>query len=202
MSLILSEAAYAEQLNAELEAKVDKCLDKAERWNRELKQIDPSLSLVLGKENVDDSELKASYWHIRQRVPGFADGYICLQGPNGEWREPGAWMIDMLLYGDLWNDRARRDRGRIRRRLAEAKERARQTEKEQRWDEASLAMRAAKRLKDPMGFTKRSDLKASKATLAHRRKLARDNSVAPGGDSSASEGQGTPRASEEGKGTL
>lgn len=159
MPLILSESAYVEQVNAELEAKVDECLDKAESWNRELKRIDPSLSLVLGKENVEDSELKASYWHIRQRVPGFADGYICLQGPQGQYREPGAWMLDMLLYGDLWNDRVKRDRERIRRHLAEAKERARQTEKEQRWDEASLAMRAAKRLRGPEGFSKTSEPK-------------------------------------------
>jgi hypothetical protein len=172
MPLVLPESYEAQQINREIEQQVDAQIEEAAHWNKELKRIDPGLSLVLGAQNAADTELKAGYWHLRKRVPGGVDAYIVLQGPQGQYREPGAWMLEMLQGADMWDDRVKQDRKRIQRHVAEAKTRARATEKEQALDEADLAMRAAKRLKDSMGFEKRSDLKASPETLAYRKKMA------------------------------
>jgi len=170
MPLILPEIYEAEQINREIEQQVDEQIEVATRWNKELRRIDPGLSLVLGAQNAADTELRAGYWHVRKRVPGSVDAYIVLQGPQGQYREPGAWMLEMLQGADMWNDRVRHERREIQRRVAEAKARAEQIEKEQRLDEAELAMRAAKRLRGPEGFEKRTDLKGHASRSARPRK--------------------------------
>lgn len=172
MSLLLSERYEAEQINREIAEQVDEQIAVADHWNTELRKIDPGLSLVLGRDDAEGYEIRPSHWAIKKRVPGSVDEYIVLQGPDGQYREPGVWMLEMLQGADMWNDRRRHERKEIQRKVQEAKERAHQTEKEQRLDEAELAVRAAKRLKDPMGFEKRSDLKADRKTLDHRRKLS------------------------------
>lgn len=159
MPLILPESYEAEQINREIERQVDAQIELGRHWTHELQRIDRSLSLVLGKENADDMELKAGYWHIRKKVPGSVDAYICLQGDHGEYREPGSWILHLLEGADMWDDRVKQDRKRIQRHVAEAKERAHRLEREQQMDEAELAMRAAKRLRGPEGFEKRTDLK-------------------------------------------
>lgn len=156
MPLILPESAYIARVNAEIASQVDDQTAEASRWNRQLRTIDERLSLVWVYPEAEDSELIAGRWAIRWRFPGAPDEFITLQGPSGQFRHPGAWMLDMLNENDLWASCRRHEREVIRRRLREAKERAHQTEKEQRFDEASYAMRAAKRLRGPEGFTKTS----------------------------------------------
>lgn len=172
MPLILSESYEAQQINREIEQQVDAQIEEAAHWNKELKRIDPGLSLVLGAQSAADTELKAGYWHVRKRVPGGVDAYIVLQGPDGQYREPGAWMLEMLQAADMWNDRVKEERKRIQRHVAEAKDRARRTEKEAQMDEADLAMRAASRLRGPEGFTKRTDLKGHASRSSESRKYA------------------------------
>ena len=76
----------------------------------------------------------------------------------------------MLQGADMWNDRRRHEREEIKRRIQVSKERAYETEREARLDEAELAVRAAKRLRGPDGFEKRTDLKghASRSSGARR----------------------------------
>ncbi len=159
MSLIVSESVEARQINAEIEQQIDAQIEEARHWNRELQRIDPGLSLIWSPPQADDMELKPGRFMIRKRVPGSVDAFIPLEGPEGQYREPGVWMLEMLQGNDMWNDRVKQDRKRIQRHIAEAKARAQQTEKEQRWDEAMLAMRAAKRLRDPRGFEHNSQAK-------------------------------------------
>jgi len=172
MPLALPESYEAQQINREIEQQVDEQIEVGEYWSRELQRIDRGLSCVLGKENAADTELKAGYWHIRKRVPGSVDAYICLQGDEGQYREPGAWILEMLQGADMWDDRVKQDRKRIQRHVAEAKQRAQQTEKEAKLDEADLAMRAAKRLRGPSGFEKRTDLKGHASRSSGPRKYA------------------------------
>lgn len=172
MPLVLPEAYEAQQINREIEQQVDAQIAEAAHWNKELKRIDPGLSLVLGKENADDTELRAGYWSIRKRVPGSVDAYIVLQGPQGQYREPGAWMLEMLQGADMWNDRVRHEREEIQRKVRESRRRAEQTEKEAKLDEADLAMRAAKRLRGPSGFKERTDLKGHASRSSKARKYA------------------------------
>jgi hypothetical protein len=162
----------AQQINREIEQQVDAQIEEAAHWNKELKRIDPGLSLVLGVQNASDTELKAGYWHVRKRVPGGVDAYIVLQGPQGQYREPGAWMLEMLQAADMWNDRVKEERKRIQRHVAEAKARAQATEKEQQLDMADEAMRAAKRLRGPAGFKERTDLKGHASRSSKARKYA------------------------------
>lgn len=172
MPLVLPESVEAARINAEIDSQVNDQIEEATRWNRELKRIDESLSLVWSPPQADDTELRPGRFMIRKRVSGSVDAFIPLEGPEGQYREPGPWMLEMLAANDMWSDRRRHEREEIKRKLGESKRRAEQTEREARWDEATLAMRAAGRLRDPMGFEKRSDLKASPETLAHRKKLA------------------------------
>lgn len=159
MSILLSERYEAEQINREIAEQVDEQIAVADHWNTELRKIDPGLSLVLGRDNAEGYEVQASHWAIRKKVPGSVDEYIILQGPDGQYREPGSWMLEMLQGADMWNDKRRHERKEIQRRVTEAKERAYATEKEQRLDEAELAVRAAKRLRDPRGFEHNSQAK-------------------------------------------
>jgi hypothetical protein len=172
MSLILSERSEAEQINREIAEQVDEQIAVADHWNTELRKIDPGLSLVLGRDDAEGFEVRASHWAIKKRVPGSVDEYIVLQGPEGQYREPGAWMLEMLQGADMWNDRRRHEREEIKRRIQVSKERAYETERQQRLDEAELAVRAAKRLRGPEGFEKRTDLKGHASRSSQPRKYA------------------------------
>jgi hypothetical protein len=151
--------ALAEAENAAKNMAVDDAIAGAEKWTEELKRIDPHLTIVWIGENseVGDLDLVPGRWHIKKKVPGGDDEYFPLVGEQGEYREPGGWMLDMLNANDMWNPRAHRDRKEAKRKLREAKVRARALEKEQRQDEMLLAARAAKRMRGDSGLHKRTD---------------------------------------------
>lgn len=172
MSLFVPESVEAQQINAEIEQQIDAQIEEATHWNRELQRIDPGLSLIWSPPQVEDTELKPGRFMIRKKVPGSVDAFIPLEGPEGQYREPGVWMLEMLAANDMWNDRRRHERDEIKRKLGEAKARAYATEKEQRLDESELAVRAAKRLRGPEGFTKRTDLKGHASRSSKARKYA------------------------------
>lgn len=59
-----------------------------------------------------------------------------LTGDDGEsYVEPGSWVFDMLRATDWWNPEVRRDRERVQRQLAEAKEKRKQQERRERDEE-------------------------------------------------------------------
>jgi len=126
-----------------------------ERWVREInEQLDrvvPGMFLA-GCPDPAPLDLVAQgalpgYWHLVW--PGYHDGPLNVQpltvggdgrpqlGGDGPRAEPGSWVFDALAQADMWNDRAMRERKRIR---AEAiREQRRREESEQRaFDEECL----------------------------------------------------------------
>ena len=104
-------------------------LDEAIKYfNKELKAIDADLELVKASNNATLAGLRPGYWHVLRK--GTPTTILCLQGPNGEFREPGSWMFQWLLEQDMWNDATQRERKQRQARadaaLAREKERERQ----------------------------------------------------------------------------
>lgn len=54
---------------------------------------------------------------------------MALETPDGEFREPGAWVFDMLAENDMWSERVQRDRRRIKREAEEASRRRKEQER-------------------------------------------------------------------------
>jgi len=172
MALILPESAEVAAWKAEQAEQVESKVREVEHWEAELKRIDPSLSLVVAKPGSEDVQLMPARWHVRKEVPAGPDEYWPLVGPNDEYREPGSWMLEEFKAADLYDPRVHRDKKEAKRKLREARVRAKELEREQRADEMLLGYTAAKRLRSEEGLSKRTDLKASKKTLEHRKKLA------------------------------
>lgn len=151
--------------DAEREKLVDAVLKNAEHWTRELRQLDPYLSLVrIGDDADPRTGLLPGCWYIRKRIPEGSDEWMPLIGNPGEpdegqYREPGPWILDLLNEHDMWNPRSHRNRSEAQQRLRDAKARARAREREQRYDEGLLAARSASRLRSEKGLTHRTDLK-------------------------------------------
>lgn len=151
----IAEEEQAAQINAEIEAQVEARGILAE----DLKRIDPTLDVVWVGEGADDPEVVPARWHIRKRTAGSIDAYIPLVGPDGEYREPGPWVLDWLTAADLWNPQVHRSRQEAKERRRDAKVRAIKREEEQRKDEMMVAGRAARRIRGDSGMTTRTDRK-------------------------------------------
>lgn len=165
--------------NAAMAAQVQAEADEARHWNRELKRIDPTLSLVFVPGNATEFE-ERNCWQLKKEIPGEYDEYWPLLTDEadvaagkatavGLYKAPGSWLLDVLNENDLWNPRVHRSRQETRAKFRAAKERAKQRETEQRQDEMALAHRAAKRLKGDSGFMKRTDLILPPAIAAERK---------------------------------
>jgi hypothetical protein len=171
--LLLPRSYVAEQGAARLNAEIDAQVEEAKILSEDLKRIDSTLSVVWVGERVDDPELVPARWHIRRQTPGMVAAYIPLVGPDGEYREPGSWVLDWLQANDLWNPEVHRSREEAKQRHREAKVRAKRREEEQRKDEMMVAARATKRIRGDSGMTHRTDLKVP-ANIAAERKAKRE----------------------------
>ena len=82
-------------------------------WNPQLQKLDPYLQLVRISENATVPGLKAGFWQIlrvKEGVPVVP--IMVLEGDEGEFREPGEWMLTKVQSWDLSDDRVIRDRAR------------------------------------------------------------------------------------------
>lgn len=157
---------------AEIEAQVDAKVGAVMHWEHELKRIDPSLSLVVAKPGSEDMGLLPGRWHVVKTIPGAPDEYWPLVGPNDEYREPGGWILDEFTANDLWDSRVHRDKKETKRRLREARTRAKELAREQRADEMMLSYDASQRMRSEAGFEKRTDLKGHASRSSKARKYA------------------------------
>jgi hypothetical protein len=158
MPLILPESVAYAEINAAMESQASEQEGLARRWTQELKRIDPTLSVEWVPEQADEFDYPAR-WHVRKRIPGSVDEWFPLVGPQGQYREPGAWILDEFQANDLWNPRVHRSKQEAKEKLRETKARAKKLASEQRVDEMALAHRAAMRVKGDGGMTRRMDRK-------------------------------------------
>lgn len=124
---------------ARREAAVQKVALVEERWKWK-KEFDAQLDrIVEGMQIVfcpDPCPLEANAaglqpgrWNLVW--PGYRGGPLnvkALEDDSGAFVEPGSWVFDMLAREDMWNERATRERNRIKREADEAK--ARRVERE------------------------------------------------------------------------
>lgn len=124
------------------EAEAFKALRDENHWqwvqefNHDLKAVDHRLQLVWCP---DPAPLEAAAagaqpgrWNVVRHNEGAPLSCIPLVGEDGEYREPGAWVFDMLKRSDLWNSSVTHDRRRREKEIAAAKERREALETEER----------------------------------------------------------------------
>jgi hypothetical protein len=170
MPLIPPESAEVAAWKAEQAQQVESKVREMEHWDRELKRIDPSLSLIVAKPGSEDVGLLPGRWHVQKEIPGAPDEFWPLVGPDDEYREPGAWVLDEFNANDLWDPRVHRTKKEAKQKLSDARARAKRLLAEQRAEEIDFQARAARRVRGESGLVKRTDLKASRKTLEARAK--------------------------------
>lgn len=126
------EATALEAISADHEWKWKK------EFDAQLEVVDPYLQLVWCPDPAPFEAVAAGAspgrWHIARHNPGAPMSLIALETDDGGFREPGAWVFDMLAGSDLWDDRVVRDRERkvrdleAQRDAREARERAERRE--------------------------------------------------------------------------
>jgi hypothetical protein len=137
MPLALPQHLLDEQAQYEAELELMTALHaELDHWTAELKQVDETLQLVWAPENVTHPALVPGRYHIIERRPApTPPNVIPLVGENDEFREPGAWMFDMLQRSSFWSDRSVKAREKREAEATKARERALAREKEERAQE-------------------------------------------------------------------
>jgi hypothetical protein len=152
MALSLPDVYVAEEVSRHLEEQVEANLAEAQYWNRELRKIDPGLSIVFGRESADDPWVSPGRWMIQKEVPGQEPLLIPWEHPDGSFRPLSSAVLDFIQEADMWNERNRKERRERQERLREAKRRQVAREAEQREDELRLSIRAGARLRGDGGL--------------------------------------------------
>lgn len=104
----MNGAVIFEDRDAVRDRMVDEHIGRAHALDRELKAIDPLLSLVWIKEGADEPGLMPARWHVKRSNPGTLDTYMPITGPGGQYREPDSAVADQLRARDLWRDDVQR----------------------------------------------------------------------------------------------
>lgn len=139
----------------------------AQALEKELKKLDPRLEVVFVDPEAAclDPEFKApgvipARWHVVVRTPlKQDDAWFPIMGPNMEYADPSSKVVEDMKGADLWRKGALQELETRRRREAERKQRAAETESEQRVDEMKSAYEAAKRMPGDSGLTKNASRK-------------------------------------------
>lgn len=149
---------YDQEREQVVERQVHAGIYWAQQITRELKKLDPYLDLVfIGDRAPEYPGLVPGRWHVRRRNPDTLDHYLPLTGQNGEFVQPGMWLVEEMKKRDLWNEGSIREM--MRRQVRASEDRKKKDKallREQRRDEAAVSVRAAKRVAGEGGMTKRA----------------------------------------------
>lgn len=86
------------------------CDDVPDLLNRRVSEIDPNLAVVKAKPTVPwGVPLKPGYFHLVRRNETAPVSVTVIEGPDGEYIEPGSKMLDLIRSRDLWNPQVRAD---------------------------------------------------------------------------------------------
>lgn len=137
-------ASEVDRENAQMHLEMYAISAKLDHYNKELKQIDQYLSVILAKPKTTVMGLKPNYYHLVRMRPGTLAYIKPIQGPNGEWRDLDSSIFDTVAENDMWNDATQRELNKLQRRAEaarvaqkdrEAQDRAR--EFDERWHSAT-----------------------------------------------------------------
>lgn len=95
-----------EHISADLEreAEADAHMGAALAVDAMLKDLNHRLELVWVGERATSPGLIPCRWHVRRRDrdTGAMDAYFPITGPEGEYVEPTARVVDMMRRNDMW----------------------------------------------------------------------------------------------------
>lgn len=165
MSLVVP--AWVEE-NQERERFIDGQIMLGLYWTRVLKDFDERLSVVFITENahaiavedgvtykVEIPGIVPGRWHVRRKNdPPYADTYMPITTPEGEYREPDAQVVEEVQRRSMQN-RTVSDIIEERKVDERAQERQRELFREQMRDESAIHIRAMQRLPGDGGMFKR-----------------------------------------------
>lgn len=142
MGLILPERVVRE-IRAEraMEIEMAHRTGVCEEFTRDLKRIDPGLELVWWPAHASAPGFVPGRYHVVWHHPGDGPGSVePLVDEAGGYREPDSSLFDLVRGSDMWNDRANREKQRIREQAVKAREKREreeleeiQREAEERW---------------------------------------------------------------------
>ena len=119
-----------EMHDAEVRSQMREDLGAMRYWNPKLQQIDEFLQLVRIAENATTDGLTPGYWHVFRMKPGVpATNVLTVEFPDGSYREPDSWMVNMLESKDWQNPRVWQARLRAEKQKQRDKEHARYEER-------------------------------------------------------------------------
>lgn len=107
-------------------------LAELRQFNDELQKIDPHLELVRASPNTDHPDIRPGFYHLIRHNPTAPVMVEVLEGPNGEFVEPGSNVFDLVEKSDMWSARAMKLRQKKELDAARSKQRERDLEAEQR----------------------------------------------------------------------
>ncbi|MGH2761383.1 MAG: hypothetical protein ACRDLD_02185 [Thermoleophilaceae bacterium] len=117
--------------------------DALERFNAELRRIDPYLQLVKARLDTELPGLRPGYYHIIRHNPGAPSSIKVHEGRDGEFREPDSGLFRELAESDMWSDRARAQREKLKRTALDAERQAQAAEQAERISELHDRAKAA-----------------------------------------------------------
>lgn len=98
-----------------------------ERFNRELKAIDPYLKLLWCPDPAPVDAVacgaQPGRWHVMRHNPGAPISLLPITGPDGQYVEPNSAVFEKLRASDWWSPEVMRERKRVKEELERAKER-------------------------------------------------------------------------------
>lgn len=101
MGLILPDSV---RMSMELEDQLELLGDRHDwlkHFDRELRALDPYLSLVKASESATETGLVPGYWHVKRDNPSEMATYYPLRGDEGEFVEPGSQHLELMRKNDL-----------------------------------------------------------------------------------------------------
>jgi hypothetical protein len=117
-----------------------------DEFTRELKLIDPGLELVWWPAHASAPGFVPGRYHIVWQHPGDGLGSVePFTDELGGYREPDSGLFELVRKSDMWNDRHKRDRDRVRQAARDAQARRERDEREEIAQEAEERWLAATR---------------------------------------------------------
>ena len=117
---------------ASVESMVHRFQGVMNHLNPLLKEVDPHLELIFVPPNADRSVpgIVPGRYMVLRHNPGAPPSLMVVEGPNGEFIEPGSRLIDEMRSKDMWSPEAERDRKqrKARREYEQQKAKERETE--------------------------------------------------------------------------
>jgi hypothetical protein len=122
-----------------------------DKWNKELKKIDPLLRLGKAKDGAFALGVIPGYYHILRIPESNRDPLwvVPLHDGNLGFVEPTSAMLDMLRASDMQNPRVMREHKRVQEELAAKEEKQRQEDSDRRKDMAYELWKANTQVRIP-----------------------------------------------------